>query len=62
MGTDFGEYKKSLEVDLSDLTFKESHYVDGVYYLDKDPDIETTTKTIKNEAVKKIVKNLDKHN
>ena len=52
MGIDFGEYKKSLEVDLFDLTFKESHYVDGVYYLDEDPDIETTTKLIKNEAVK----------
>lgn len=62
MGIAFGEYKKSLEVDLSDLTFEESHYVDGIYYLDEDPDIETTTKSIKNEDAKKLVKNLDKHN
>lgn len=54
MGTISENTKKSLEADLSDLTFKESHYVDGVYYLDEDPDIETTTKSIKNEAVKNI--------
>lgn len=38
MGIVFGEYKKSLEVDLSNLTFKKSHcvghYLNELYYLD----------------------------
>lgn len=66
MGIAFGKYKKSLEVDLSNLTFKEGqcvgHYLDELCYLDEDSDIEMTTKSIKNEDAKKLVKNLDKHN
>lgn len=70
MGIAFGKYKKSLEVDLSNLTFKESqcvghcvgHYLDELCYLDEDSDIEMTTKSIKSEDAKKLVKNLDKHN
>lgn len=58
----FGEYKKSLEVDLSTLTFKESHEIDGVYDWNEDPDIKTTAITVGNENVKKIVKSLDKYN
>lgn len=58
----FGKYNKSLEVDLSTLTFKESHEIDGVYNWDEDPDIKTTTTSVGNKNVKKLVKNLDNHN
>lgn len=58
----FGKYNKSLEVDLSTLTFKESHEIDGVYNWDEDPDIKTTATSVGNKNVKKLVKNLDKHN
>lgn len=62
MGTTFGIYKKSLDVDLAVLTFKESHEIDGVYNWDEDPDIKTTTTSIGNENVKKLVRSLDNHN
>lgn len=62
MGTTFGNYKKSLDVDLAALTFKESHEIDGVYNWDEDPDIKTTTTTVGNENVKKLVRSLDNHN
>ena len=58
----FGKYNKSLEVDLSTLTFKESHEIDGVYNWDEDPDIKTTITSVGNENVKKLVRNLDNHN
>ena len=58
----FGEYKKSLEIDLSTLTFKESHEIYGVYNYDEDPDVKTSTLTIENEKVKELVKILDNHN
>lgn len=58
----FGKYNKSLEVDLSTLTFKESHEIDEVYNWDEDPDIKTTTTSVGNKNVKKLVKNLDNHN
>lgn len=58
----FGKYNKSLEVDLSTLTFKESHEIDGVYNWDEDPDIETTTTSVENENVKKLVRSLDNYN
>lgn len=62
MATTFGNYQKSLDVDLSTLTFKESHEIDGVYDWDEDPDIKTTTTTVGNENVKKLVRSLDNHN
>lgn len=62
MGTTFGVYKKSLDIDLAALTFKESHEIDGVYNWDEDPDIKTTTTSIGNQNVKKLVRSLDKHN
>ena len=58
----FGKYNKSLEVDLSTLTFKESHEIDEVYNWDEDPDIKTTTTSVGNKNAKKLVKNLDNHN
>lgn len=62
MGTTFGNYEKSLDVDLAALTFKESHEIDGVYNWDDDPDIKTITATVGNENVKKLVRSLDKNN
>lgn len=57
----FGKYNKSLSIDLSTLTFRESHELDGVYDWDDDPDIKTTTTSINDKNVKKIVRSLDKH-
>ena len=57
----FGKYSKSLEIDLSTLSFKKSQEIDGVYNWDEDPDIKTTTSSIGNKNVKKLVKNLDNH-
>ena len=51
-----------MEVDLSTLTFKESHEIDEVYNWDEDPDRKTTTTSVGNKNVKKLVKNLDNHN
>lgn len=55
----FGKYGKSLQIDLSTLTFKESHEIDGFYDWDEDPEIKTTTTKVENENVKKLVRNLD---
>lgn len=60
MGTTFGQYKKSLDVDLSTLTFKESHELSGIYNWDEDPDIKTTSNKVGNDKVKKLIKNLNK--
>lgn len=56
----FGPYRKSLEFDLSSSTFKESHALGGVYDWDEDPDVKTTTTSIENDYVKKLVKNIEK--
>lgn len=56
----FKEYKKSLEIDLATLTFKECHEIDGVYNWDDDPDIKTTTTSVENENMKKLIRSLDK--
>jgi len=61
MGIAFGNYKKSLNIDVSNLTFKESHEMDGVYAWDEDSDVKTTTTEIGNDNVKKLVRNLDKN-
>lgn len=55
----FDKYKKSLNIDLSNLTFSETHEIDGVYNWDEDPDVETTTNSIDNPRVKKLVRNLE---
>ena len=60
MGTTFGQYKKSLDVDLSTLTFKETHELSGIYNWDEDPDIKTTSNKVGNDKVKKLIKNLNK--
>ena len=56
MATTFGEYNKSLDIDLGALTFKESHEVDGTYNFDEDPEIKTTTNKIGNNDIKKLVR------
>ena len=55
----YGDYKRSLEIDLSTLKFKESHEIDGIYYWDEDPEVKTTITQIENEEVKKLVKSFD---
>ena len=59
ISTSFGEYKKSLKIDLSDSTFQETHEIPGVYYWDDDIDEETNTTVIGNNQAKKLVKVLD---
>lgn len=58
----FGKYNKSLKIDLSTLTFEESHEIDGVYNWYEDPEIKTTTTSVGNKNVKKLVRSLDNHN
>lgn len=60
MNTTFGIYKKSFVVDLSTVTFKESHEIDGIYDWDEEPDVKTTTSKIGNDNAKKLVLNLNK--
>ena len=60
VGIAFGPYKKSLNIDLSTLTFKESHTIDGIYDCDEDPDVKVTTTKIGDNNVKKLVKDLEK--
>lgn len=55
MNNTFGMYKKSLDINLSSSTFKESHEIDGVYDWDEDPDVKTTTKNFGNEGAKKLI-------
>lgn len=57
MNQTFRTYKKSLEIDLSTLTFKESHEIDGIM---EDSAIETITTADENGYVKKLVKNFEK--
>ena len=58
----YGDYKRSLEIDLSTLKLKESHEIDGIYYWDEDPEVKTTITPIGTEEVKKLVKSLDNQN
>lgn len=58
----YGDYKRSLEIDLSTLKLKESYEIDGIYYWDEDPEVKTTITPIGTEEVKKLVKNLDNQN
>jgi len=60
IGIAFGPYKKALEFDLSLSTFKESHAIDRIYGWDDDIDIKTTTTSIQNGQVKKLVKIIEK--
>lgn len=60
IGIAFGPYKKSLELDLSSSTFKESHAIDSVYDWDDDPNVKTTTTAIENGKVKKLVRYIEK--
>ncbi len=58
----FNHYNKSMEFDLSTLTFKESHEEDGIYGFYDDSDIKTTVSSIGNNKVKQIVKYIDNNN
>ena len=60
MNIAFGRYKKSLQIDLSNLTFKEKHEIDGIYNWDEDPDVKETVTCIGNDNVKTLVKSFDK--
>lgn len=60
IGLAFGPYKKTLEFDLSLSTFKESHAMDGLYDWDEEADIKSTTTSIQNEQVKKLVRTIEK--
>lgn len=55
----FGVYKRSLDIDLSTLTFEERHEIDGTYDLGEFSDIRTTTITIGDDYGKKLTKILD---
>jgi hypothetical protein len=59
MGIAFGNYKKSLTIDLENSFFIESHEIDGIYNWDEEVDIKTTKSSIENENVKKLVKSID---
>lgn len=61
MNIAFGDYKKSLDIDLSTLTFKESHEIGGICDWDDAPDLKVTASTIGSNKVKKLVKNLDRN-
>lgn len=61
MSTAFNGDGKSLEIDLSKFTFKESHEIDRVCYCDDDPEIKSTTTLVGGEETKKLVRSLDKH-
>lgn len=56
----FGSYKKSLDIDLSTLTFTERHEMDGVYFEDDAPEVKTTTSLVGNETAKKLVRNIER--
>lgn len=60
MSLAFGEYKKSLKMDLSVMKFIEHHAKEGVYDFDDDPDIKTTVTSIEGKNIQKLVKSLDK--
>lgn len=60
IGIAFGPYKKSMEFDLSLLTFIERHTNDGVYFEDDYPDVKIPTTAIENDKVKKLVRNIEK--
>lgn len=57
----FSKYNKTLKIDLSTLTFRESHELDGIYGWDDDVDIKTTTTSIDDKNVKKLVRSLNKY-
>lgn len=55
----FGQYKSKFLIDMEELSFTESHEIDGTYDWDDDVDVKTTT-TIGYEPVKNLVRSLDK--
>lgn len=57
----FDKYNKSLNIDLSTFTLRESHTSDGVYDWDDETDVETTTTLINDNKVKKLAGSLDQH-
>ena len=55
----FGAYKRSVDIDVSKLSFAESHEIGGIYDWDEEPDIARTQEEIKNQKVKKIVQSIE---
>lgn len=56
----FGQYKSTFLIDMEELSFTESHEIDGTYNWDDDVDVKTITTTIGYASVKKLVRSLDK--
>lgn len=59
MDKTFNCYEKSFEVDLSNLTFKQSRPVNGIYDWDDDIDIKTEVNKVENDNIKKLVKSMN---
>ena len=56
----FGQYKSTFLIDMEELSFTESHEVDGTYNWNDNVDVKTTTTTIGYASIKKLVRSLDK--
>lgn len=61
VGYAIGEFKSSLGIDLSNLSFTESHRVGGVFFWDEDVEVKSTTERIDNNRIKKLVMKMDKY-
>jgi hypothetical protein len=55
----FGEYNKSLNINLSNLTFRESHEIEEVCFWDEDAQIKTITTHLENDKIKTLVRKFD---
>ena len=62
MSIAFEKYKKSLEIDFSTFTFQENHEINELYNEDDYLNIKITNTPVKNETVKRLIRNLDKVN
>ena len=60
MNAIFGKNTKAIDIDLTNLTFTESHEFGGIYNFDEDPEINITTSKIGNTDAKKLVLSLNK--
>ena len=56
----FGQYKSKFLIDMEELSFTESHEIDGAYDFYDDADVKTTTTAIGYASVKNLVRSLDK--
>lgn len=60
MNTTYGCYKKSFDVNLTNLMYEENNMVNDIYDFDDDSQIKITTKKINNKDLKKLVRSLKK--